>query len=724
MLELKKVSKYYYNKGVVSTGFRKIDLKLNIGEFVAIVGESGSGKSTLVNVLSGLDSYEEGEMYVNGQKTSHYTSKDFEMYRKNYVSNIYQEFNLVNSYTVYQNIELVAMLNGYKKKDVRQEIIQIIEKVGLTKYKNTKVSKLSGGQKQRVAIARALIKNSPIIIADEPTGNIDSESAKQVISLLKELSKDKLVIVVTHNIEQVENVATRKIKMHDGRIIEDTTFEEKPQVYMKPANNKELKLVNKIKLSFRNTFNILPKFLLLFAIFLFITLAVTGQYTLFLKTMEESQDNAFNYTFKEQSDERIIIKDKDNGYISKETLEKVRKLKDVDYVVDNDRSLEIDVVSRGTPFIYAAPIRIEQVKKISLGKMPQNKDEVILIVNEMRKSEINEKLLGKEIEVVCMGKEESKIKLKVVGIEYKDDVYDKIAFTKEKLEEIMKNEKEIITTYKLDFKDNIRNIFVQKTDKLEQGKVLVPDTFNMLDEKGDVKKQKLTITSDYYTEINKLELEIKDVYNKETLKKDFKIDAKLDPNTVTIFVSQEDYNKFITSNILQSSVYVKDEKSIENVKNELKQLGLQPLAVKDTKQVGSPEYELMSKVILVVFTILVLFGVFFISYFLIKIVFKSRNVYYTTVRMLGASKNVVRQLLEIELLLVQTIAYIVTFAGVIAINKGYINNMFLAKLTSYIDIKSAIVLFITLTVLTILIARKYAKELYKKTAINTYFEEV
>ena len=212
MLELKKVSKYYYNKGVIASGFRKLDLKLNIGEFVAIVGESGSGKSTLVNVLSGLDSYEEGEMYVNGEKTSHYTTKDFEEYRKKYISNIYQEFNLINSYTVYQNIELVAKLNGYSRKESKEKIVDIIEKVGLTKYKNTKVSKLSGGQKQRVAIARALIKNSPIIIADEPTGNIDTKSAKEVITLLKELSKDKLVIVVTHNYEQVQDVVTRKIK--------------------------------------------------------------------------------------------------------------------------------------------------------------------------------------------------------------------------------------------------------------------------------------------------------------------------------------------------------------------------------------------------------------------------------------------------------------------------------------------------------------------------------
>ena len=153
MISLKNVSKFYYSKGVVASGFSKINLDFKIGEFVAITGESGSGKSTLLNVISGLDTYEEGEMYINGKETSHYTEEDFENYRKKYISNIFQNFNLVNSYTVYQNIELVLLINGYKKHEVKKKIIDIIKEVDLLKYKNTKVSKLSGGQKQRVAIA-------------------------------------------------------------------------------------------------------------------------------------------------------------------------------------------------------------------------------------------------------------------------------------------------------------------------------------------------------------------------------------------------------------------------------------------------------------------------------------------------------------------------------------------------------------------------------------------
>ena len=192
MLRLKNVSKFYYNKGVIASGFSKVNANFELGEFVAIVGESGSGKSTLLNVISGLDSYEEGEMYINGEETSHYRESDFEEYRKKYVSNIFQNFNLVNSYTVYQNVELVMLLNGYKRKEIKKKVLDIIDKVKLTKYKNTKVSKLSGGQKQRVAIARALAKETPIIVCDEPTGNLDSKSANDVIKLLYEISAYKL----------------------------------------------------------------------------------------------------------------------------------------------------------------------------------------------------------------------------------------------------------------------------------------------------------------------------------------------------------------------------------------------------------------------------------------------------------------------------------------------------------------------------------------------------
>ena len=144
MLKLKNVSKFYYSKGVIASGFSKVNLELKMGEFVVITGESGSGKSTLLNVLSGLDTYEEGEMYINGQETSHYNEEDFEEYRRTYVGNIFQNFNLVNSYTVFENVELALLLNGEKKEAVKEKVNDIIDKVGLTEFSKTKCSKLSG----------------------------------------------------------------------------------------------------------------------------------------------------------------------------------------------------------------------------------------------------------------------------------------------------------------------------------------------------------------------------------------------------------------------------------------------------------------------------------------------------------------------------------------------------------------------------------------------------
>ena len=344
MLELKNVSKFYYSKGIIATGFSKVSLKFEPGEFVAITGESGSGKSTLLNVISGLDSYEEGEMYINGEETSHYTEKDYEVYRRKYIGNIFQNFNLVNSYTVYQNIELIMLINGKTKKEVKEIVLELIKKVDLYKYRNTKVSKLSGGQKQRVAIARALAQETPIILADEPTGNLDKRSSESVLKLLHEISKDKLVIVVTHNYDQIEEYTTRKIVMHDGRVMEDKKIKDHKKVEnIKISNSKDIRPLSKLRLGVRNTFNIIPKFLLILSVYIFIVYAMFFAYSSFQYAAYEESLNGYNPFFLNNDAKRIVIKKKNNEAFTEEDYKKIESLDNVDRIMKNDLALDTSI---------------------------------------------------------------------------------------------------------------------------------------------------------------------------------------------------------------------------------------------------------------------------------------------------------------------------------------------------------------------------------------------
>ena len=174
MIELKNVSKFYSDNGTVTVGLKDINLKLNKGEFVAITGDSGSGKSTLLNVISSIDTYDEGEILVYGNETFYFNQNDSDTFRKNNVSFIFQKYNIIDSYTVLENVMLPLLIKGKSRSEARVEALGIIDRVGLGKRIHNRGSKLSGGEKQRCVIARALASDAPILACDEPTGNLDS----------------------------------------------------------------------------------------------------------------------------------------------------------------------------------------------------------------------------------------------------------------------------------------------------------------------------------------------------------------------------------------------------------------------------------------------------------------------------------------------------------------------------------------------------------------------
>ena len=224
MIEFKNVSKIYKTKkGVETKALNNINLKIGNKGLVFIVGKSGSGKSTMLNLLGGLDNITSGELFINNKDISKFKNKQYDAYRNTYVGFIFQEFNILENYNVYENIELALRLQN--KKASKTDIDELLKKLGLENLDQRKINELSGGQKQRVAIARALIKNPEIILADEPTGNLDQTSSKQIFDLLKEISKEKLVIVVSHDMESAKNYADRIIEISDGNIINDTNPE-------------------------------------------------------------------------------------------------------------------------------------------------------------------------------------------------------------------------------------------------------------------------------------------------------------------------------------------------------------------------------------------------------------------------------------------------------------------------------------------------------------------
>lgn len=252
MIELKNISKTYKSKTSKETkALNNISLKFNNNGMTFILGKSGSGKSTLLNIIGGLDKYDSGDLVILGKSSSDFTKSDFDSYRNTYIGFIFQEFNMLYDYDVYGNIALALQLQ--KKEINKSKIEELLEKLDLKGLEHRQINELSGGEKQRVAIARALIKNPKIILADEPTGNLDSKTGKQVMDLLKEISKEKLVIIVSHDIESAKKYSDRIIEIKDGSIVRDTNKCEYNNIKYKYETIKsKLPFVESIKLGIKN----------------------------------------------------------------------------------------------------------------------------------------------------------------------------------------------------------------------------------------------------------------------------------------------------------------------------------------------------------------------------------------------------------------------------------------------------------------------------------------
>ena len=254
MLQLKGIKKSYKTGDFIQHALKGINVQFRENEFVAILGPSGSGKTTMLNIIGGLDRYDSGDLIINGKSTKEFKDQDWDAYRNNFIGFVFQSYNLINHISVLENVEMGMTLSGLNSKKRKKKALELLDKVGLKDHAHKKPNQLSGGQMQRVAIARALANNPKIIMADEPTGALDTKTSIQIMNLIKEIAKDRLVIMVTHNPELANNYASRIIEFKDGNLVSDSNPIKEDEVIKNDIKIKRtsMNFLTALNLSFNN----------------------------------------------------------------------------------------------------------------------------------------------------------------------------------------------------------------------------------------------------------------------------------------------------------------------------------------------------------------------------------------------------------------------------------------------------------------------------------------
>lgn len=307
-LQLKNIVKTYGTGDFSVKALKGVSLNFRKNEFVSVLGPSGCGKTTMLNIVGGLDRYTSGDLVIEGKSTKHYNDKDWDAYRNNCIGFVFQSYNLIPHQTVLSNVELALELSGIPKKARKERAEKILERVGLKEQAHKKPNQLSGGQMQRVAIARALVNDPEIILADEPTGALDTETSVQIMDLLKEIAKDKLVIMVTHNPELAEKYSTRIIRLLDGEVVDDTNpFSDIKKSEGKTMRKPKMGFKTAFTLSLKNLFSKKARTILtsvagsIGIIGVALVLALSNGFSAYMSRMQTDTLSAYPLTISESS---------------------------------------------------------------------------------------------------------------------------------------------------------------------------------------------------------------------------------------------------------------------------------------------------------------------------------------------------------------------------------------------------------------------------------------
>jgi len=729
MIKLKNISKYYKSKDTVTQALHKINLDFHRGEFVAVVGESGSGKSTLLNVISGLDTYEDGELYIDGKETSYYEQRDWEEYRKHYIGFVFQDFNIIDAYTVFDNVYIALTIQGYDKETRKDRALELIEKVGLTTHVNHKASKLSGGQKQRVSIARALAKDAPVIVADEPTGNLDSETAKTILALLKEISKDKLVLLVTHSFDRIKDFATRSVRLFDGEVVEDKKLKDytisngdmKFKKYKVPLHERFL-------LAVKNVFSMPKKTSLILAMSMFIVSIFTLTYGAFIEQTYAVRGE-YHPNFRNVSANRVVVSKNDLTAFTDDEINELLNLPAVRTIVKHDSIFDVNaqVYIANPRFIldYMQGFKLFHAdsldeRDVRVGRLPENKNEIIMAQsNEFEIGDTLQILLGERredgnpmrtFEIVGFTREETS-QTQSRRIYFHDDLFNDTIVQREALlryhnfnieiegwvHNILGGEVEIdneIRTDEIIIVPGILTSFINSSDDppLSADEFLA-GTFN------------LTARSNFYPSHTAQEVTINRVVNP--------IEAQFFNGRLGMNIETLDY--IIDYSPYQITLLVYDSFDAYNTLDQIDSSRFDPVFPADYES-GDPALRVLFQFLQGAASLFLLTVMYFVSYLTLKNIMQSRQKDFVIYRSIGASKRDLNQIVIMELLMIMALAFVLVYTVLT------LNNVFQFALPNYLryfKVSNYLFMIIALTLLSAFLGRKFNKKLFTASIITS-----